>query len=56
MPTWLRPLVAPREARLGDALAMKIKTAPVIVRMIVLDATSFDTSHDRNANRKKDIG
>ena len=26
--TWLRPFVAPRDARLGDAALMKIKMAP----------------------------
>ena len=27
-PTWDRPFVAPRDARLGDAAAMKMKMAP----------------------------
>jgi hypothetical protein len=27
--TWLKPFVAPRVSRLGDAAAMNMKTAPV---------------------------
>ena len=33
--TWLRPYVAPRDARLGDAADMKIKIAPKSKRPIV---------------------
>ena len=34
--TWLRPLVAPRDARLGDASDMKIKTAPKLRQLQVV--------------------
>ena len=46
--TWLKPLVAPRDARLGDALETKMKIAPV-VGTIALDACL----KCRNTNHKQ---
>ena len=50
--TWLIPLVAPREARLGEELAIKMKTAPV-AQTSALVAAPYDTGHDGRANHNK---